>query len=189
MIVELGIFSVVLGSVLFFVSFVMHMVLPHHRGDFRALPKPDVVEERLCTLLRAVEPGNYAFPYTATLPPSEAWRDRASRGAVGFLQVVRTGSADMDMTPYLVLTYLWCVLSSAIVFAVLPASSVSPWAFAVVVALTHAGSDVWHWIWYTLSTYRVASNAFDACVYGAVAAAVRYGLHPWLMHSLGLEHQ
>ncbi len=40
-------------------SFIMHMVVKHHRGDLTGLPN----EEQAMEMLRTVKPGNYMFPF------------------------------------------------------------------------------------------------------------------------------
>ena len=78
--------------IVFFASFVLHMLLPIHRGDYRQLPD----EERVSDALRAanVTPGRaYHFPFTTHKEmKSPATVEKFKRGPVGLLMIRPSGA-------------------------------------------------------------------------------------------------
>lgn len=55
---------IVVSSVFVFIaSYLTHMVLPHHKGEWKALPKEDAVLDTL----RGVAPGNYMIPFCSSM--------------------------------------------------------------------------------------------------------------------------
>ena len=96
--------------VIFFASFIMHMVLSYHRSDYRALPD----EERVTDAMRnaGVTPGPaYFFPYFAFKEMKSApVIEKMKRGPVGFLTVRLSGPPAMGKS--LVQWFLYCVVIS-----------------------------------------------------------------------------
>jgi hypothetical protein len=56
---ELWMPILVSGVIVWFASALMHMVLPHHKGEWKGLPN----EEAVIGALKGVAPGQYTFPH------------------------------------------------------------------------------------------------------------------------------
>src|SRR6185312_11187299 len=96
--------------IVFFASFIMHMVLTYHRSDYRKLPDEDRVTDALRNM--GVTPGpNYYFPYCSFEEmKSAAMMEKMKRGPVGFLTVRPSGPPSMGKS--LVQWFLYCALIS-----------------------------------------------------------------------------
>lgn len=87
---------ILLSAVLvFFVSSILHMMLPIHRKDYSPLPQEDALRGDMRS--RGLRPGNYAFPCPQT---SAEMRDpeilkKYDEGPVGFLHVMPDGPPAM----------------------------------------------------------------------------------------------
>jgi len=94
----------------FFASFIMHMVLTYHRSDYRGLPD----EERITDAMRnaGLTPGPaYYFPYFAFKEmKSPAVVGKLTRGPVGFVTVLPSGPPAMGKN--LVQWFLYCLVIS-----------------------------------------------------------------------------
>jgi hypothetical protein len=102
---------IVLSTVIiFFASFIIHMVLTYHRSDYRALPD----EERITDAMRSagVTRGPaYFFPYFPFKEmKSPSTIEKMKRGPVGFLTVLPSGPPAMGKN--LVQWFLYCVVIS-----------------------------------------------------------------------------
>lgn len=51
------------GAIVWFASFLMHVVLPHHKGEWKGLPN----EEAVIAAIKGVTPGQYTFPYCSDM--------------------------------------------------------------------------------------------------------------------------
>src|ERR1043166_8679185 len=81
--------------IVFFASFIIHMVLTYHRSDYRKLPDEDRVTDALRNA--DVKPGPaYFFPYGSWEEmKSEAMIEKMKRGPVGMLTVRSPGPPAM----------------------------------------------------------------------------------------------
>ena len=80
--------------IVFFASFVMHMLLPYHRGDYRQLPE----EDKLLTAMRSagLARGLYRFPFgTFKEMKSPAMLEKFKQGPVGTLTTFSSGPPNM----------------------------------------------------------------------------------------------
>ena len=77
--------------IVFFASFIMHMVLTYHRSDYRELPDEDRVTDALRSA--GVKPGPaYFFPYCSFEEMKSApMIEKMKRGPVGLLTVRPAG--------------------------------------------------------------------------------------------------
>ena len=79
------------GVAVFFISFCMWMVLPHHRSDWSPLPDEDGQMSKLREM--RVTPGQYTFPHCAT--PAQMkdpeWMNKYNAGPKGYLIVLPEG--------------------------------------------------------------------------------------------------
>ncbi len=101
---------IVLAAVIvFFASFVMHMLLKYHQGDYKKMPG----EEKVSTAIReaGVTPGLYMFPHTTHAEmKSPATAEKFKRGPVGTLNVRPNGP--IVMGKFLGLWFGYCLIVS-----------------------------------------------------------------------------
>lgn len=173
---------------IFFLSFLMWMVLPHHRKDFGAVPD----EDGLMSTLRAqgVKPGLYAIPHCGdpAQMKDEVWMKKRNDGPSGFLNVVPTGAWHMGgaLGRWFVLVFAISVVTAYVGTIALPAGA----EFMTVYRLTGAClllafcsnlfSDC---IWKNHPLKMVMMHAFDGVVYALVAG----GIFGWLWPEAALR--
>jgi hypothetical protein len=101
---------IVLSAVIvFFASFVMHMLLTYHRSDYHQLPD----EDRLLATLRAagLKRGTYVLPYC--LPKemkTPAAIEKYKQGPVGFLTIMPNGQPVLPK--FLAQWFVFCLVVS-----------------------------------------------------------------------------
>ncbi|MFZ1136485.1 MAG: hypothetical protein WAN69_16160, partial [Candidatus Korobacteraceae bacterium] len=82
---------IILAAVIvFFASFVMHMLLKYHQGDYKQMPG----EEKVSAAIReaGVTPGLYMFPHTTHAEmKSPETAEKFKRGPVGTLNLRQNG--------------------------------------------------------------------------------------------------
>jgi hypothetical protein len=174
---------VIAAVIVFLASFVLHMVLPFHRSDFRKLPREDEVMDAL----RAFEipPGDYGMPLAAG--PSDmnnpAFKAKYERGPVAFMTVM-TG-APLSMTGNLVKWFIFCLVVS--VFAAYLAGAALPpgahylevFRFAGTTAFCCYAVALWpQSIWYRKSWLTTAKTTIDGLIYGLLTAGTMGWLWP-----------
>src|ERR1044071_5375988 len=99
--------------IVFFASFIIHMVLTYHRSDYRRLPDEDRVTDALRNA--DVKPGpDYFFPYGSFEEMKSApMIEKMKRGPVGFVTVLPSGPPAMGKN--LIQWFLYCVVISLFV--------------------------------------------------------------------------
>jgi hypothetical protein len=166
--------------IVFFASFVMHMLLPYHRSDYRQLPD----EENLLTAVRSVgvTRGLYRFPFgTFKEMKSPAMIEKYKRGPVGTLTVFSNGQPNMPK-----LLGMWFAYSLIIGFfvAYLVGHTVAPGAnypavFRVAgtaAFLAYGLGQLSNGIWKGQSWSMTIKEVIDGLVYGLLTA----GTFGWL---------
>lgn len=102
---------VVLSAVIvFFLSWLIHMLLPWHKGDFRKLPAEDDVADALRKF--SIPPGDYMLP-CGSGPESmkdPAFLEKFKRGPVVLMTVVKPGP--MNMGRSLLQWFVYCAAIS-----------------------------------------------------------------------------
>jgi hypothetical protein len=85
----------VASVIVFVASFILHMVLPWHRSDYRRLPSEDEVMESLRRF--NIAPGDYAMPSVSEPKEmsSPAFIEKMKRGPVAFLTFRKPGPPTM----------------------------------------------------------------------------------------------
>ena len=169
--------------IIFFASFIMHMLLTYHRSDYRALPD----EERITDAMRnaGVRPGPaYYFPYFAFKDmKSPAVIEQLKRGPVGFLTVLPSRPPAMGKN--LVQWFFYCLVIS-IFAAYLSGRLLAPGTaflqvFRVVGTITFLGYGAAHAqesIWSGRSWVVTLKHVFDSLIYALLTAAVFGWLWP-----------
>ena len=174
---------VVSAVVVFFLSFIVHMVLPFHRKDFRKLPNEDEVMDALRRF--NIPPGDYMTPNGGG---PEAMKDKAflekfARGPVFMSTFMRPGP--ITMGPQLAQWFVFCLIVS--LFAAYVASrALTPGAEYLRVSqmasttafLGYAMSKWSDAIWYKKSIATQVRATIDGIVYGLFTGGVFGWLWP-----------
>jgi hypothetical protein len=151
-----------------FASFVCHMVLPLHKGEFNAMPR----EEATLETLQGIGAGNYMFPFgTPADMKNPEFVEKQRRGPNGTL-TVWTGPVNMGMN--LVLTLLSYILISALcAYIVWNAFVGRVFVHADIVTLVgvaaflgHGTGLIPHYIWYKGPRLGVA--LLEALIYAVI---------------------
>jgi hypothetical protein len=97
--------------IVFFASFIMHMLLPYHRGQLKRVPREDDVMAALRPF--NIPPGDYGMPHVST--PKEmkdpAFLAKRQAGPVAFMTVMRPGSYSMGK--YLAMWFAYSLVVNA----------------------------------------------------------------------------
>jgi hypothetical protein len=103
--------SILLSAVIvFFASFIMHMVLAYHKSDYRKLPDEDRVTEAMRSAGVTRGPA-YFFPYFSFKEMKSAPAiEKMKRGPVGLVTVLPSGPPAMAKNT--VQWFLYCVVLS-----------------------------------------------------------------------------
>lgn len=102
---------IVISAVLvFFASFVMHMVLTYHRTDLRGVAREDDVMAALRPF--SIPPGDYALPHASSpdAMKNPAFLDKMKKGPVVLMTVLPNGPPSMGQS--LALWFLFSVMVS-----------------------------------------------------------------------------
>jgi hypothetical protein len=171
--------------VVFFASFLVWMVFPHHRSDWKGLPDEDAVRDA-CREMR-LEAGQYVFPHASS---KEAYKDpafvaRVEAGPSGLLVLTRPGP--MRTGRALVLSLLHNLVVSVLVaylaIQVLPRAVEYLTVFrltSTAAFLAYAGSWPVLSIWFHQRWSVTLKHVLDAVVYSLLLA----GVFAWLWPSL-----
>ena len=167
--------------VVFFASWVMHMTLTYHKGDYKKLPNEDGVLQAMRS--QTLAPGTYMFPYCAS--PKEAGSaemlEKQKKGPVGILTVIPSGPRGMGK--YLALWFTFCLVVSVFV-AYLAGRTLSAGTeylavFRVAGTVGFVGYSLGHIpnsIWGGQPWSTTLKHMFDGLVYALLTA----GMFGWL---------
>ena len=169
--------------IVFFASFIMHMVLGYHKSDCRKLPDEDRVTDAMRSAGVTRGPA-YFFPYFSFKEmKSPAVMEKMKRGPVGLLTVLPSGPPAMakNMTQW----FLYCVVIS--IFAaylsgrLLTTETVFLQVFRVVGTIAFLGYGAAHVqesIWSGRSWVVTLKHLFDGLIYALLTAATFAWLWP-----------
>jgi hypothetical protein len=178
---------IVLSAVMvFFVSSVMHMVLPFHKKDFKSLPNEDRAVEALRAL--NIPPGEYFLPTCAHSMKevnSPEMKAKFERGPVGWMTILPNGVPVIgkNLMQWFLYTLVISVFAAYLTDVALPpnADYLAVFRFAGTVAvLAYATSNVTNSIWKASSWSTTLKFVFDGVLYGLVTAGVFGWLWPKL---------
>ncbi len=169
--------------VVFFASFIMHILLTYHRSDYRKLPDEDRVTDALRNAGVTRGPA-YFFPYCKFEEMKSApVIEKFKRGPVGLLTVLPSGPPAMGKN--MVQWFLYCVVIS--IFAaylsgrlLAPATAFSQ-VFRVVGTIAFLGYGAAHAqesIWSGRSWVVTLKHLFDSLIYALLTAATFGWLWP-----------
>lgn len=165
----------------FFLSWLIHMLLPYHRTDYRKLPAEAEVQEALRRF--DIAPGDYMLPCPEGPRGmrSPEYIQRRDRGPVAVMTVMKSGP--FNMGKYLVQWLVYCLVvgtfAAYITSRALPAGSpyLKVFRFAGATAFIAYAVALWQdSIWYQRAWSTTVKYTFDGLVYGLVTA----GTFGWL---------
>ena len=169
--------------IVFFASFIIHMVLTYHRSDYRKLPDEDRVTDAMRNAGVTRGPA-YFFPYCSFEEMKSAQMiEKMKRGPVGLLTVRPSGPPAMGKN--MVQWFLYCVVIS-IFAAYLSGRLLAPGTaflqvFRVIATVAFLGYGAAHAqesIWGGRSWVVTLKHLFDSVIYAVLAAATFGWLWP-----------
>ena len=166
-----------------FAGFLMWMVLPHHKGDWRRLPNEDALAEALRA--QGAGAGQYNFPHVDKPEDMKdpAWLAKMERGPYGFLVIGRPHKPAVgpNLIQYFLYTLAVSILTAYVVGRTLPPGTASLRVVQVagtVATLAYAGALPPLAIWFSRTWGSIGREMFDGLVYGLLTAGVFGWLWP-----------
>lgn len=175
---------ILLAAVAVFVaSSILHMVVRHHRSDYKAMPGEDSV---LATMREnRVAPGYYSMPHCVDFKDLEKpeVQERFKQGPVALVTVMPSGVPSMGKP--LTIWFVFCLVISGVV-AYLTGRVLGPGAEYLTVfrvagtaaLLGYAGAEATQSIWRGMPWSVTIKNLVDGLVYALVTAGVFGWLWP-----------
>jgi hypothetical protein len=166
--------------IVFFASFIMHMLLPYHRSDYKQLPEEDKVLAGLRTV--NLTRGVYMFPFcTHKDMKSPAMVEKRKQGPVGILTILPSGA--VNMPKYLGMWFVYCLIIGYFV-AYLTGRTMTPGAPYLAVFrvagtaafLAYGLANLSNGIWKGQPWSVVIKEVIDGLIYGLLTA----GTFGWL---------
>jgi hypothetical protein len=162
---------------MFFASFLVWTVLPHHKPDWKRLPDEDPV---LATMRQQDIPaGQYMFPYCIDMKEmaTDEMREKWEKGPAGFLYVLPRGLPNMGKRMGITITYQLVVnLFIAYIASVALAPTdgfLEVFRFVGTVGvLAHSAGGIPHAIWFGRSFSSTAKEVLDGVAYGLITGLV-----------------
>ncbi|HSG08930.1 MAG TPA: hypothetical protein VLA36_11275 [Longimicrobiales bacterium] len=186
-----GIFAlwlpIVLAAVAVFItSSVMHMLLPHHRKDFRKVPDEDGVMSALRPF--NIPPGDYVLPNTegdTAAMKTDAFKEKLDKGPLVVMTVMPKGAFSDMMGKTLAVWFVYLLVVSSLVAYVAElafgpgAAYMEVFRFTGTVAFGFYAAATWtQHIWYKSSGMTAFKSTVDSFVYGLMTAGVFGWLWP-----------
>ncbi len=168
---------VVSAVLVWFASFLMHMVLPHHKGEFKGLPD----EPKALAALEGVQPGQYMFPWGSMADmKNPEFIAKQEKGPCGHMTIwagrVNMGKNMMlSLLFYLVVSVFVAYLSSHAIPAPEPFMKILQIA-GCAAFMAYGLGMIPHMIWFQVKGFW--SYLFDNLVYALITGAV-FG---WMWH-------
>ena len=159
----------------FFASFLLWMVLPFHKGDYKALPN----EAALQSALRAAStpPGQYMFPYCdMKATPKEEMERKWKEGPVGVVLVRPAGAYSMGSSLlkwFIYIVVVVCLVAYAAWHGLTGKAPDGMEVFrmvGVIAMLAFAAANVPSGIWKGVPAPVVVRDVIDGVIYGVITA-------------------
>lgn len=175
---------ILISSALVFVtSFLIHMVLPWHKGDYLRVPDEDAVMDALRP--HAIAPGDYMMPRPTSSQDmrSEAFLEKMRRGPVMVMTVLPSEPTAMGRNLAMWFVYLVVIGTFAAYVAgrALPPGAEYLSVFRFVGATAFIGYSLALWqmsIWYRRAWSITIKATIDGLIYGLLTAGVFGWLWP-----------
>ena len=173
---------ILLSSVIvFFVSSLIHMVLPWHKSDYPKMPNEDKVMDALRPL--AIPPGDYFIPRPASMQDmkSPEFIEKMKKGPVIVMTVLPNGPSGMgrNLTLWFLYSAVMGLLSGYVAGRALPPGALYLQVFRFVGVTAFIGYTAALWqmaIWYR----RAWNSTIKATVDGVIYALLTAGTFGWL---------
>ena len=166
---ELWLPILVSGIAVFFLSFIMWMIMPHHRSDWSELPD----EEGVMKALGDVKAGQYMTPYCSSPEKMKDpdWIKKREAGPAAILLIFPRGPMKMGgaMGQSVVFNIVVAAITAYIATIGLGTAASGSDVFrltATVTLLAYGAATVWDPIWKGGSWKTCWKNVADAVVYG-----------------------
>lgn len=172
---------VVSSVIVFFASWLMHMLLPYHQSDFKPLASEDAVMDALRKF--DIPPGDYMMPRPGSPAGMHApeFKAKMAKGPVAVITVMKSGPADMGTSlmqwfAYLLVIGVICAYVAG--RALKPAAGYLPvFRLAGCTAFVAYSLGLWQdSIWYKRAWSTTLKYSFDGLIYGLLTA----GTFGWL---------
>ena len=175
---------ILLSAILvFFASFVIHMLLPYHHSDFAKVPSEDQVQDALRKF--NIPPGNYMIPCAGGPEGMKTaeFKERFEKGPVLLMTVYGQPSMSMgkNLAQWFVYLLVVGVLTAYVTGRALPQGVpyLEVFRFAGCTAFIAYSIALWqNSIWYKQNWSTTIKNTFDGLVYGLLTAGVFGWLWP-----------
>jgi len=171
------------GIVVFFLSFLMWMVAPHHRTDWSAAPDEDKLMDTLREM--GAKGGQYAFPHCtgAEQMKDPVWKEKYTKGPKGFLTLKPEGPENMGK---MLATSGGLNLVGALFTAYVASLALAPGedgmaVFRLTATVAFMGCSLgllWGPVWFGRSWSSALKEVFDGLVYGVATGLVFMLLWP-----------
>ncbi len=166
--------------IVFFASFIMHMVLPYHKGDYRKVPNEDQVRAALRSA--GLTRGFYIFPFcTPKEMKSPEMMAKYKEGPVGTINIFPSGPPAMPKL--LIMWFIYCLIISffAAYLTGRTVASGEPYLVVFRVAgtagfLAYGLGQLSNGIWKGQTWSMTIKEVIDGLVYGLLTA----GTFGWL---------
>jgi hypothetical protein len=167
----------------FVASFVIHMVLPYHRGDYRKVQEESAVQDALRRF--GIAPGDYMLPAPGGPQSmrSPEFIEKMTKGPVMLMTVLPSGPP--GMTKNLVQWFVYClvvgVFAAYLTGRALPpgTSYLEVFRFAGCTAFIGYALALWqNTIWYRRAWTTTFKSTVDGLIYGMLTAGVFGWLWP-----------
>jgi hypothetical protein len=164
------------AAVVWVISAIVWMALPHHKRDFIALPDEDAFMDAVRK--SGIKPGNYIFPdfRDPKVMKSEKTQKALNEGPVGHLSVWQT---PLTMGSKMVSTFVvYLVVSILIAYlARVALPDAAPFAKVFQVAATagilaYCFSFIPNAVWFGSYKRTIVANFVDGIVYGLITGAI-----------------
>ncbi|MGQ0714672.1 MAG: hypothetical protein ACT4PJ_13200 [Gemmatimonadaceae bacterium] len=167
----------------FFASFLTHMVLRYHWNDVTGVPDEDAVMESLRRF--NIPPGDHMVPRAESPKASKepAFMEKLKRGPVIVMTVLPTGMFNMGKTlaQWFVLVLVVSFFAGYVASRTLPPGADYLAVFRVVGTVAFIGFAGGLWqdsVWWSRKWSTTLKNTFDSLVYALLAAGVFGWLWP-----------
>ena len=175
------------AAAIFFLSFLMWMVLPHHRKDHAALPDEDGAMRYLRG--QGLRPGLYVFPHCkdAQAMKDPEWVKKQQEGPSGTLIVTPPGACNMGaaLGKWFLLLLVICTVTAYVATIALPAGADYLLVFRLVgstLLLAFCSNVFSDAIWKSHPRRPVLMHVLDGVLYALVAG----GIFGWLWPAAAL---
>ena len=169
--------------VVFILSWLMHMLLPHHRSDFSKVPGEDGVQEAFRKF--NIPPGDYMLPHAGGPEgmKSPEFKAKFEKGPVVMMTVMKGGSMNMggNLAQWFVYLLLVGVLAAYITGRALTPGAPDLRVFRFAGATSFIAYSIALWqnsIWYKQKWSTTIKSTFDGLVYALFTAGVFGWLWP-----------